>query len=130
MSRAAVIVEGVVVNILDVPADYAGPLPLVAETVQIGALEVGNDLVNPAPEVQPAVGIEITNTQLEVWLDANGFPGGLQNSTVQAVLAAADGETRIRARTGRFFSEAALAPLAAALEIQNFPQAFLAASQL
>jgi len=131
MARAAVIVEGVVTNILDVPADYAGPLPLVADTVQIGALEVGNALVNPAAPA-PAAPAEISRVQLELWLDANGFAGGLQNAAILAAVAAAGGAAPIRMRSAQRFliDDPLLVALAAALEISDLPAAFAAASQL
>ena len=50
----------------------------------------------PPPAVAKAV-------QVELWLNANGFPGGFENASVVAAAAAAGTDAQIRLRKGELF---------------------------
>lgn len=79
---------------------------------------------------------EITRTQLGLWLNDNGFAGGLDNATVQAVLAAASTTAQIKAGADVFSrSDSDLIALTAALATAagvsiDFDAAFSAAADL
>lgn len=133
MPVAAVLAEGVVVNLVEVPGDYQGPLEIVPGGVRIGDVKVGDEFVTPSgegPAAEPAT--EISRVQLELWLHRNGVSNGLENAGVTGAVGAAGAEAEIRRRSAQKFrvDDPLLVALAAALEISDLPAAFADAANI
>ncbi len=70
--------------------------------------------------------------QVEIWLNANGFPGGFENATIVAAAAAAGSEAQIRLRRGGEFrsDDAFLVAAAPGLGITDLRATIAAAALL
>jgi len=88
------------------------------------------DQVPMAPDYEEV--ITARRVQVELWLDANGFPNGFKNPTVAALAAAAGSEAEIRLRSGEDFksNDPLLVALTPALGITDLRAALIAARLL